>query len=64
MIQQIETNVENKHTCFITMEPRGNGIMDSARACCAGDPGSIPTVGKLQNNCNIQMVFLPLGIRG
>ena len=36
--------------------------MDSALACCAGGPGSIPAVGK-SIVCNIQMVFLPLGIR-
>ena len=29
---------------------KGNGVMDSALTCCAGDPGSIPTVGK----CNVQ----------
>ena len=25
--------------------PGGNGVMDSALACCAGGPGSIPTNG-------------------
>ena len=25
---------------------RGNGVMDSALACCTGSPGSIPAVGK------------------
>ena len=34
--------------------------MDSVLACCAGGPGSIPTVGK--SNTAIQMVF-SLGIR-
>ena len=37
------------------IKPRGNGVMDSALACCAGGPGSIPAVGK-SNFCNIQMV--------
>ena len=27
-------------------EPRGNGVMDNALACCAGGLGSIPAVGK------------------
>ena len=25
--------------------PGGNGVMDSALACCAGGPGSIPAIG-------------------
>ena len=41
--------------------PRGNGVMDRAFACCAGGPGLIPVAAKAM--CNIQMVFLPLGIR-
>ena len=28
------------------VQPRGNGVMDSALAYCAGGPGSIPAVGK------------------
>ena len=39
---------------------RGNGIMDSVLACCAGGPGSIPTDGK--SNKATQM-FFSLGIR-
>ena len=30
---------------LIVEMPRGNGVMDSAAACCAGGPGSIPAVG-------------------
>ena len=40
------------------LEPRGNGVMDSAFACCAGGPGSIPAVG-ICKSCYIQMVFSP-----
>ena len=36
--------------------------MDSALACCAGGPGSIPTNGIFGSSCNIQMIFLPLGL--
>ena len=33
-----------------------------ALSCCADGPGSIPAVGKSKTK-NIQMFFLPLGIR-
>ena len=39
--------------------PRGNGVMDSSLACCAGGPGSIPAIGKSNVCCNFQMVFSP-----
>ena len=47
--------------CNLTIEltPRGNGVMDSALACCAGSPGLIPAIGK-SKNCNIQMGFFSL----
>ena len=32
-----------RHLCFTWMLG-GNGVMDSALACCAGGPGSIPAV--------------------
>ena len=38
----------------------GNGVMDSALACCAGVPGSIPAVGVVESCWIIQMIFLPL----
>ena len=31
---------------LINIYKKGNGVMDSALACCAGSPGSIPAVGK------------------
>ena len=34
--------------------------MDSALACCAGSPGSIPAIRIGGSSCNIQMIFLPL----
>ena len=37
--------------------------MDSALACCAGGPGSIPTNGIFGLSCNIAMIFLRLGLR-
>ena len=32
--------------------------MDIALGCCAGGPGSIPTVGLAESSCNIQVIFL------
>ena len=43
-------------TTLVTM-PRGDGVMDSVVACCAGGPGSIPTVGVVKQSA-FQMVFL------
>ena len=37
--------------------PRGDGVMDSALACCAGGLGSIPAIGEAKQEA-IQMVFL------
>ena len=34
--------------------------MDIALGCCAGGPGSIPTVGLAESSCNIQVNFLTL----
>ena len=45
------------------MRQRGNGVMDSTLAYCAGGPGSIPAIGKSQN-CNNQMVFSLLALGG
>ena len=42
---------------FDDYRPSGDGVMNSALACCAGGPGSIPTVGKRKKSCNIQMCF-------
>ena len=39
--EQLIKNVTN-----ILTRARGNGVMDSELACCAGSPGSIPSVGK------------------
>ena len=36
---------------------RGDGVMDSAVACCAGGLGLIPAVGEVKQGA-IQMVFL------
>ena len=41
-------------------EAGGNGVMDIALGCCAGGPGSIPTVGLAESSCNIQVIFLTL----
>ena len=37
--------------------PRGDGVMDCVVACCAGGPGSIPTIDEVKQGA-IQMVFL------
>ena len=42
--------------------PRGNCVMDSALACCAGSPDSIPAVDKSKVTI-FRWFFLPLGIR-
>ena len=39
--------------------PRGNGVIGSALACCAGGRVRFPLSAKAK--CNIQMVFVPLG---
>ena len=39
------------------IRPRGDGVMDSVVACCAGGPGSIPAVGVAKQGA-FQMVFL------
>ena len=36
----------------------GNGVMESAFACCAGGTGSIPAIG-IRKSCHVQMVFYP-----
>ena len=36
--------------------------MDSALACCADTLGLIPAIGIFGSSCNIQMIFLPLGL--
>ena len=37
-----------------------NGLMDSALACCADGPGSIPAVSIGEPGCIIKIISLPL----
>ena len=43
-LQSLRTSYPNR-LILGNGSPRGNGVMDSAAACCAGGPGSIPAVG-------------------
>ena len=46
------------------IQPRGNGVLESVLACCAGDLGLIPAVGVSNKECAIfRWIFLPLCIR-
>ena len=48
----------------ITLMQKGNGVVDSALACCAGGTGLIHCSRQKQNKCkNAKGFFLPLGIR-